>query len=206
MVRSIAEATGTPYTYKDLLKLEDIRRVDLLRKILQALAFQVGSEVSYSKIGRTVHADNQTVDRYIDLLEQAFIIYRLPSLSRNLRNEIKRGRKIYFWDNGIRNALISNFIPFEQRQDKGALWENFLVSERQKRNHHQRYFVNSYFWRTHAQQEIDYIEERNGILSAYDFKWNAKRAQSLPRTFAAAYPRSQFEVISGENFESFLIL
>ena len=195
---------SSSYLYKDLLNLQDIRRVDLLRKILQAIAFQVGSEVSYTELGRTVQADNQTVERYIDLLEQAFIIFRLPSLSRNLRNEIKRGRKIYFWDNGIRNALISNFIPFSLRQDKGALWENFLVSERQKRNHYSRYFANSYFWRTHAQKEIDYVEERNGMLTAFEFKWSPKKRMSIPATFSKAYPNSTFEVITNENFLPFV--
>ena len=198
-------ALSSSYLYKDILNLENIRRVDLLRKILQALAFQVGSEVSYQEIGRTVQADNQTVERYIDLLEQAFIIFRLSSLSRNLRNEIKRGRKVYFWDNGIRNALISNFIPFALRQDKGALWENFLVSERQKRNHYRRYHTNRYFWRTHQQQEIDYIEERNGILRAFEFKWNAKRPLRAPNTFTQAYPDSEFVTVTQENFESFVM-
>ena len=196
---------SSTYLYRDLLKLEDIRRVDLLRKILQTLSYQVGSEVSYSEIGRMVQADNQTVERYIELLEQAFIIFRLSSLSRNLRNEIKRGRKVYFWDNGIRNALISNFIPFPQRQDKGALWENFLISERHKSNQYHRYFANCYFWRTHARQEVDYIEERNGVLSAYEFKWKAKRTSRVPAAFDKAYPGNTYQLISEETFREFIV-
>ena len=193
------------YLYKDLLGLPGLRRVDLLQKILQALAFQVGSEVSYPEIGRTVDADKQTVERYIDLLEKAYVIFRLPSLSRNLRTEIKRGRKVYFWDNGVRNALISNFSPPTIRQDMGALWENFLVSERLKAKSYQLGYANHYFWRTHGQQEIDYIEERDGQLTAYEFKWSTKKKTvRFPKTFRTAYPNAPTVVVTPHNFIPFV--
>ena len=192
------------YLYKDLLYQETVRRVDLLKKILQALALQLGSEVSYNEVAKTVGADPATVEHYISLLEQAFVVFRLPSLSRNLRSEIKRGRKIYFWDNGVRNALIANFSPLHLRQDKGALWENFLVSERQKiKQYHQRY-SNDYFWRTYTQQEIDYIEESDGLLHAFEFKWNARKRASFPKSFREAYPHAVTQTISQDNFIPFL--
>ncbi len=192
------------YLYKDLLYQETVRRVDLLKKILQALALQLGSEVSYNEVAKTVGADPATVEHYISLLEQAFVIFRLPSLSRNLRSEIKRGRKIYFWDNGVRNALIANFSPLHLRQDKGALWENFLVSERQKiKQYHQRY-SNDYFWRTYTQQKIDYIEESDGLLHAFEFKWNPRKRASFPKSFREAYPDAETQTISQDNFIPFL--
>ncbi|WP_420459308.1 ATP-binding protein [Neolewinella sp.] len=192
------------YLYKDLLYQETVRRVDLLKKILQALALQLGSEVSYNEVAKTVGADPATVEHYISLLEQAFVIFRLPSLSRNLRSEIKRGRKIYFWDNGVRNALIANFSPLHLRQDTGALRENFLVSERQKiKQYHQRY-SNDYFWRTYTQQEVDYIEESDGLLHAFEFKWNPRKRASFPKSFREAYPDAVTQTISQDNFIPFL--
>ena len=192
------------YLYKDLLYQESVRRVDLLKKILQALALQLGSEVSYNELAKTVRADPATVEQYISLLEQAFVVFRLPSLSRNLRSEIKRGRKVYFWDNGVRNALIANFSPLHLRQDKGALWENFLVSERQKmKQYHQRY-SNDYFWRTYTQQEIDYIEDVDGVLHAYAFNWNPRKKASFPKSFQEAYPSAVTKTISQDNFISFV--
>lgn len=193
------------YLYKDLLHQPAIRRIDLLKKILQALAFQVGNEVSYNEVAKTVGADRATVEHYIDLLEKAFVIFRLSSLSRNMRSEIKRGRKIYFWDNGIRNALIANFSPLSARQDVGALWENFLVSERQKVKHYQGSYSNEYFWRTYAQQEIDYIEESDGVLHAYEFKWNPKQRPRFPKSFLEAYPRSVPYVVNRQNFLPFVL-
>lgn len=193
------------YLYKDLLHQPAIRRIDLLKKILQALAFQVGNEVSYNEVAKTVGADRATVEHYIDLLEKAFVIFRLSSLSRNMRSEIKRGRKIYFWDNGIRNALIANFSPLSVRQDIGALWENFLVSERQKVKHYQGSYSNDYFWRTYTQQEIDYLEEADGTIQAYEFKWNPRKAGKFPASFLAAYPGVTTHTVTRNNFLSFVL-
>lgn len=148
--------------------------------------------------------DNKTVEKYINLLEQVFIIFRIGSFSRNLRSELKSSRKIYFYDNGIRNALIANFNSPELRQDVGALWENFLMAERLKYLHYKNIWTNRYFWRTHAQQEIDYIEEKNGHLSSFEFKWNPKAKAKFPKTFSKAYPGSSQEIIHQNNFESFL--
>lgn len=200
----LLKLVASSYLYKDMLRWQDIRKPDLLQRLLQALAFQVGSEVSYHELGQLIGADNQTVSRYLDLLEQSFVIFRLGSFSRNLRNELKRSRKIYFWDNGIRNALISNFNPPQLRQDIGALWENFLVSERMKINHYQGRTVNAYFWRTHAQQEIDYVEERGGYLYAYEMGWNPQGKKRIPATFLSAYPGSTGQVLTRDHFRAFV--
>lgn len=196
--------TGS-YLYKDVFALQNIRRPELFQRILQALALQIGNEVSYHELGQLVGADNQTVERYIDLLEKSFVIFRLGAFSRNLRNELKRSRKIYFWDNGIRNALISNFNSLHLRQDTGALWENFLICERLKVNHYLNKSVNTYFWRTRTQQEIDYIEERGGSLSAYEMKWNPKKRKKIPLSFTNAYPNSEAWIINLDNFRDFVI-
>ena len=193
------------YLYKDLLSLEAIRKPMLLEKLLLALALQVGSEVSYAELAQTVGAEQRTVEHYIQLLEKAFIVFIVPAFSRNLRNEIKKGKKIYFYDNGIRNALIKNFNPVDLRQDIGALWENFLVCERRKANAYAPRFVNTYFWRTHAQQEIDLIEETGGKLHAREFKWSIKKAKGkLPAAFANAYPEATLAHITPENYMEFL--
>ncbi|HGY56169.1 MAG TPA: DUF4143 domain-containing protein, partial [Caldithrix abyssi] len=143
-------------------------------------------------------------ERYVDFLEQSFIVFRLRSLSRNQRNEIKKSRKIYFYDNGIRNAIIKNFNPVKIRQDVGALWENFVIAERMKRNHYRGLYLNRYFWRTFQQQEIDYIEEYDGKLHAYDFKWSTHKKTRFPKTFLKAYPNSETKVISPENYIEFI--
>ena len=202
--RRYLDLIADSYLYRDLIDQSAVRRVALLKKILQALAFQVGNEVSYNEVARTVGADRGTVESYIDLLEKAFVIFRLPSLSRNLRNEIKQGRKVYFWDNGIRNALIANFNPLTLRQDTGGLWENFLVAERQKLKHYSQQYANCYFWRTYTQQEIDYIEEADGKIRAYEFKWNPKKRGRMPKIFAAAYPNSEIVTVNRDNFVPFL--
>lgn len=190
--------------YKDLLSLDQIKKPSLLVKLLQALALQVGNEVRYLEVAQTIGADPLTVERYTDLLEQSFVLFRLPSLSRNARNEIKKGRKIYFYDNGIRNAILKNFSPLALRSDTGALWENFLIAERMKRNTYADYYCNTYFWRTTAQQEIDYVEEANGKLYAFEFKWQAKKAVRFPSTFIDNYPNSETAQITSENFEGFV--
>ncbi len=202
--KDILKQLTDSYLYKDILMWKDIKKPEKLIKLLQALALQVGSEVSYHEIGQTIGLDNETVEKYIQLLEQTFVIFRLTSLSRNLRSELKRSRKIYFYDNGIRNAIIANFNQPELRQDIGALWENFLISERIKSQHYNNIWVNRFFWRTHGQQEIDYIEERDGIIYGFEFKWNPKKQFRFSKTFLNAYPNSKTEVISKENFYDFL--
>lgn len=190
--------------YKDLLSLDQIKKPSLLVKLLQALALQVGNEVRYLEVAQTIGADPLTVERYTDLLEQSFVLFRLPSLSRNARNEIKKGRKIYFYDNGIRNAILKNFSPLALRNDTGALWENFLLAERMKRNAYSDYACNAYFWRTTTQQEIDYVEDANGRLHAFEFKWQPKKNARFPASFLENYPGSQTTLINNENFDAFV--
>jgi predicted AAA+ superfamily ATPase len=193
------------YLYKDVLLCERIHKSDKLVRLLQALAFQIGSQVSYNELGSICGMDAKTVEKYINLLEQAFVVFRLPSFSRNLRNELKSSRKIYFYDNGIRNAVINNFNPVSLRNDIGFLWENFLVSERQKYNAYQQLHKNSFFWRTVNQQELDLIEEFGGQIHAYEFKWNSKKKVKLTKTFQNAYPEASFQVITPENIHEFLL-
>lgn len=192
------------YLYKDILQVEGIRKSSHLEKLLQALAFQVGSEVNYHELSKTIgNIDNSTVEKYLDLLEKTYVIYKLPALNRNMRSEIKKGKKYYFYDNGIRNVLISDYSPIEMRFDKGALWENFLLSERMKANHYQSKFPNTYFWRTHDQAEIDYIEEQDGLLNAFEFKWKDTKAR-FPGSFLKAYPNHLTQLVHQGNFEKFL--
>ena len=202
--RELLRLLADSYLYKDLLTLENIKKPVLLEKILKALALQLGNEVSYHEIGQLVGADKNTVEKYIDLLEKAFVVFRLPAFSRNLRNEIKKGKKIYFYDNGIRNAVIGNFSPIEKRNDVGGLWENFLISERMKYLRYSGLYPGRYFWRTVQQQEIDYLEERDGQLYAFEFKWSKNKHIRFPRTFLRAYPESSTKLITPENFESFI--
>jgi hypothetical protein len=203
-VRNLKELADS-YLFKDILALGNLKKPEKLELLLKALAFQVGQQVSYNELGQITGLDNQTVEKYVLLLERAFIVFRLPSFSKNLRNEIKFSRKIYFYDNGIRNAIINNFNEPEFRNDVGSLWENYLVSERMKRNHAEFYYCNSYFWRNHAQQEIDYLEEAGGQLSAYEFKWNQKKKARLPNQFKQAYPDSKFATITPENYTDFIV-
>ncbi len=191
--------------YKDVLEYQNLKKSELLLKLLQALAFQIGQEVSYSELANALKTNKATIERYIRLLEQAFIIYHLPPFSRNLRNELKKMRKIYFYDVGIRNALINAYGPIDLRPDIGVLWENFLLSERIKYNRNHQQFINSYFWRTHQQQEIDYLEEKNMRLSAFEFKWNPKKTRTKPpQSFIRAYPNTPFQTITPDNYEKFI--
>lgn len=203
--KEILKLLTDSFLYKDILMIEGLKKPAKIVSLLQALAFQTGNEVSYSELGRTLGLDNQTVEKYIDLLEKAFVIFRLGALSRNLRKELKRGWKIYFYDNGVRNALIAQFGPIELRPDRGALWENYLMAERQKFIAYRGLWVNSYFWRTQDQQEIDYVEEQDGVFQAWEFKWNAREKARLSKTFSNAYPHSGFKVITPENPEEFLL-
>lgn len=202
--REILTNLADTYLYKDLLSLEEIRRPELLSDILEALALQLGNEVKYSELGETVGADQSTVKKYIELLEKAFVVFRLRAFSRNVRNEIKKSRKVYFYDNGIRNAIIRNYAPIDLRSDVGALWENYLVSERLKYNtYHQRY-ARMWFWRTTQQQEIDLIEEKDQNLSAWEFKWNPKRTIKWSKTFTANYPNASLGFVNPDNYGDFL--
>jgi predicted AAA+ superfamily ATPase len=192
------------YLYRDILSLGEIKKPVILDKLLKALALQIGSEVSYNELSQTIGADKETVERYIDLLEKSFILFRLNALNRNVRNEIKKGKKIYFYDNGIRNALIGNFQAFEIRTDQGALWENFIISERVKLLNYSNYYGNIYFWRTSQQQEIDFIEEKDGKFSVYEFKLNPIKKGKFSTTFTNVYPLDQKGVVSPGNIEGFL--
>lgn len=202
--KEILSQLADSYLYKDVLQWERVKKPDKLLKLLQALAFQMGSEVNYAELAQLVGLDKETISNYITLLEQAQVVFRLGSFSRNLRNELKFARKIYFYDNGIRNALISNFSDISIRQDIGALWENYLVSERIKYNQYNSRYVNNYFWRTAQMQEIDYLEEADGILSAYEFKWNPKKSAKTNLTFRRAYPDVPIVTITRDNYMDFL--
>lgn len=192
------------YLYKDLLTYKSVKKPDVLQKLLRALALQVGSQVSYNELSNLLGIDKGTVESYIGLLEKCFVVFRLDSYSRNLRNELKKGKKVYFYDNGIRNAVISNFAPPELRNDMGALWENLMVSERVKRNAYAANYAQLYYWRTHEQKEIDLIEEQDGRLAAFEFKWSGKTKANAPASFAAAYPDTPFTVVSPDNYLSFV--
>jgi len=202
--KEILEELINSYLYKDLLIWGKLKKADTIIKLLQALAFQIGSEVSYSELGNLIGSDKQTVEKYIGLLENCFVIFRLGAFSRNLRKEIAKSKKIYFYDVGIRNALINNFASLELRQDKGALWENYIISERIKYTNYNSIKVNRYFWRTYDQQEIDYIEEADGKLSAYEFKWISKAKNKIPDIFIKEYDVVEAKIISKDNFEEFI--
>ena len=192
------------YLYKDLYTYKGIKKPELIQKLVRALALQLGSEVSYNELSNLLGVDKSTVENYINLLEKCFVVFRLDSFSRNLRNEIKKGKKVYFYDNGVRNAVLSNFAPLELRNDVGALWENLMVSERVKRNAYHQHFAQLFFWRTHEQQEIDLVEEQDGRLHAFEFKWNGKAKSNPPKAFAASYPDSVYEVVTPENYGQFV--
>jgi predicted AAA+ superfamily ATPase len=202
--KELLKQLSDSYLYKDILMWEQIKKPEKLTKLLQALALQIGSQVSYSELGQICGLDTKTVERYILLLEQCFVIFRLGSFSRNLRNELKFSKKIYFYDNGIRNALVADFSLPELRRDIGHLWENFLVSERKKKLEYDHLWKNTWFWRTVSQQEIDYLEEGDDTLNAFEFKWNAGAKYKMPKTFLEHYPESSLQVISPDNVEEFL--
>ncbi|MDD3285801.1 MAG: ATP-binding protein [Patescibacteria group bacterium] len=200
----IVRELATSYSYKDVLAYQDIRRPELLEKLLQALALQIGNEVSYTELAGLLGVNKVTVESYVRILEQAYIIFRVGPFSRNIRNELKKKRKIYFYDLGLRNALINNFNPLSLRQDVGALWENFLIVERLKRMRNVGIFNNIYFWRTTAGREIDYLEDNGGILSGYEFKWS-KANFSAPKEFLANYKGSSVKLINRDNYLDFII-
>lgn len=192
------------YLYKDIFSFQDVRKPEIIEQLLQALALQIGSEVSFNELGKLVGLNSLTVQRYIDLMEKSYIIFHLRSYSRNVRSELKKSRKIYFYDNGVRNAILGDFKPLDLRQDNGALWENYIISERLKHNAYNMFYGKSYFWRTIQQQEIDYIEDVDGTLHAYEFKWNTTRQPRLSETFARNYPNHTFTVVTPNNYQDFL--
>lgn len=201
--RRILTNLANNYLYRDLLEYRGVKKPEVLQKLVRALALQVGSEVSYNELANLVGIDKATVESYIDLLEKCFVVFRLPAYSRNLRTEIKRGRKIYFYDNGIRNALIGNFSPLEMRTDVGVLWENMMMSERVKHNAYNQSYAQMYFWRTQQQQEVDLIEEHDGRLKAFEFKWHKPNAK-LPKAFVDTYPDTPFQVVTPETYREFV--
>lgn len=188
------------YLFKDILELENIKNHDKLSDLLQLIAFQIGQEVSLNELSRSLGIAKQTVEHYLDLLEKSFIIVKVRAYSNNLRKEISKSHRYYFYDNGVRNAIINNFNPIDQRMDAGMLWENFCFIERLKKQHYHSIFSNNYFWRTYDRQEIDLVEDRNGKLYAYEFKWNTHKKCKVPSAFKEAYPNSEFKCITPDNF------
>ena len=202
--KEVLKEITNSYLYKDVLRYDGIKKASLIDKLLVALALQVGSEVSYNELAKTIgNINSTTVEKYIDLLEKAFVIYKLPALSRNLRNEIKKGKKIYFYDNGIRNAIINNFNPLALRNDKGALWENFLISERMKKNSYNKHYCNTYFWRTFDQAEVDYIEEYDGALHVFEFKWKTNN-KKVPASLLNSYTVNTTAIVDTDNYGGFI--
>ena len=192
------------YLYKDIFSFQDVRKPEIIEQLLQALALQVGSEVSFNELGRTLGLTSITVQRYIDLLEKSYVLFHLRSFSRNVRSELKKSRKIYFYDNGVRNAILGDYKPLDLRNDTGALWENYLISERMKRNAYNAFYGKSYFWRTQQQQEVDYIEDYDGVLHAYEFKWSSTKQPRLTETFTNSYPDHTFTVVNPDNYQDFV--
>lgn len=191
------------YLYKDMLQYQNIKKSDILEKLVRALALQIGSEVSFNELATMLGAAKQTIEHYVKLLEQSFVIFRLTPFSRNLRSELTKKCKIYFYDTGIRNSLIKNFNPLDLRTDSGALWENYIISERIKKNSNFDKNVYIYFWRTLQQHEIDYIEEENGVISGYEMKYS-KDNFKIPAPFTQSYPGSPVKLVNRENFREFV--
>ncbi len=187
------------YLYKDVLIFQNIKSSEILDKLLQTLALQIGSEVSYNELANLVGIDKLSIQRYLSILEQAFIIFRLTPFSRNLRKELNKKRKIYFWDLGIRNAIINNFNPLNLRNDTGPLWENFTIAQKIISDRNQKLNFNYYFWRTYDQQEIDFIKEAQGKLEAYEIKWSAKKKIKPPKAWRENYPNSTFKVLTPQS-------
>ena len=188
------------YLFRDILTFEGIRQADKIIDLLRLIAFQVGKEVSLQELGSQLQMGKNTVERYLDLLSKVFVIFKLKGFSRNLRKEVSKMNRWYFYDNGVRNAIIGNFNRLNLRNDVGEIWENYLVSERMKFQNNTGMFVNNYFWRTYTQQELDWVEEENGQLRAYEFKWNQKRKAKVPSAWRETYPKAVFERITQNNY------
>lgn len=191
------------YLFKDIFAISDIRKPETLEKLVQALAFQIGSEINYNEIAQVVGIDKNTVSKYVDILQKRYIVFKISSFSRNLRNELKQSKKIYFYDNGVRNMIIGNFNHVDLRNDKGALWENFLMSERLKHNCYKQSLSKMYFWRSFQQQEVDLVEENQGKITGYEFKWKQNKNQKLPKTFTEAYNADSM-IVDTNNFRQFV--
>lgn len=204
MEKKTLSSLADSYLYKDILVWRSIKKPQALEKLLKALAFQIGSEVSYHELAQLSGLDSHTVENYIDILEKAFIVYKVNGLYRNMRNELKKSKKIFFYDNGIRNAIIANFNMPENRNDTGALWENYLFSERMKHTHYNDIYLNRYFWRSKTKQEIDLIEEREGLLYAFEMKWNPNASYRFPKAFTESYPDHRTEIVSTSNYDQFV--
>ena len=201
----VLEQLVSSYLYRDVLAFYNIRKPEVLEKLVQALAFQIGSEVNYNELSKIIGIDKNTVANYINILEKGFVVFRLPSFNKNLRTEIKRNSKIYFYDVGVRNAIIGNFNSLDLRTDKGALWENFLVAERMKQIKYKQTLAKMYFWRTKHQQEVDYVEMLNGDLHGYEFKWKSKKSTKLPNSFIETYNATS-NIVDRDNFRDFVII
>lgn len=191
------------YLFRDILELEGIRHSDKLVRLLQLLAFQIGKETSLNELGGQLGMSKNTVERYLDLLEKVFVVYKVRGFSRNLRKEVTKNHRYFFYDTGIRNALIGNFNLLNVRNDIGQLWENYLVTERMKKGHYSGQATNWYFWRTYDRQEIDLVEERSGRLFGYEIKWSMGK-QKAPKGWSEAYPEASFEVIHKDNYLDFI--
>jgi len=196
---------STNYLYRDVLQFDGVKKAEVISKLLMLLALQLGQEVSYTEIGKQLGINRLTVERYIDLLEKCFVIFPLRAFSRNKRKEISKSVKIYFYDLGIRNSLIQNYNTLEMRSDVGALWENFCITERKKLLEEKGNRANTYFWRTYTQKEIDYVEEADGKITGYEFKWSSKKTARLPQEFIESY-QAQINLINRDNFWKFLEL
>jgi len=193
------------YLYKDILELDGLKHSDKIVKILQLLSFQIGNEVSYSEIGSQIGLNKKTVERYLDLLEKVFVIFKLRGLSRNPRKEISKSPKYYFYDLGVRNALIGNFNPINIRNDVGLLWENYLIYERLKKQEYSSIYANNYFWRTYTQKEVDFVEEREGKLFGYEFKWGKDKSVKEPKEWRQTYSNAEYKIINPENYLEFIL-
>lgn len=204
--RDILREISNSYLYKDILSMDMVARPQKLGNLVQALAYQIGSQVSYNELAKHVGLDSKTVEKYIDILEKCFVIFRVRSFSRNLRNELKASNKFMFWDLGIRNAVINNFAPIEMRSpiELGAMWENWIIAERLKYNNNSGVFVTPRFWRTKDQAEVDYVEEIDGAISAYEFKWNTKTTAKISASFVRAYPEAKVQIVTPDNFANFV--
>lgn len=200
MLRELTSA----YLYKDILQLAQIKHSDKLQHLLKLLAFQIGNIISVHELSNQLKISSETVERYLDLLEKSFVILRLSGYSNNLRKEISKQRKIYFYDLGVRNMLINNFSHIDERQDIGALWENFILMERIKKMNYEGFNVNTYFWRTYTGAELDFVEEKNGKLNGYEFKWGNKTVKA-PKTWLETYQNAEFELINRENYQQFIL-
>jgi uncharacterized protein len=203
--QALLKQLANSYLYKDILTWERIQKPDKLEKLVQALAFQTAQLISYHELGQVCGLNSETVQKYINLLEKAFIVFRLPSFSRNLRNELRKSYKIYFYDNGLRNAVINQFNPVNLRNDIGQLWENWFISERMKFLNNTEQPATRFFWRTLAQQEVDYIEDTGSALKAFECKWNTTAKGNVNRAFSLAYPDAETNMVHPDNVANFLL-